>query len=82
MHDLKQLEARIREIAIKLQPDYPNINNANPMEQLYAIESGYEGIEKACHDWAKFGKYLWDGIGMTNDQVSSLWYRVVYGRNK
>jgi hypothetical protein len=41
------LENRIEEIALKIAPDYPNIQNCDSWEKLYAIESSCLGTNAA-----------------------------------
>ena len=47
---LSALEARIHQIAVATQPEYPNIATVPPMGQLWAIGTGIEGIEAANAD--------------------------------
>lgn len=46
------IEQRINELAKKIVPDYPNIENKDAFEQLWAIEQSFEGTELALKDWS------------------------------
>ena len=47
------IENRIKEIALKFCADYPNIENCNTLEQIYAIECTLQGWNTALDDWGK-----------------------------
>jgi len=48
-----KLEERIKEIALNVAPDYPDIEKCDSIEQCWAIEQTFQGILAAnqdCHD--------------------------------
>ena len=56
--ELSALKARIAYIACKHAADYPGIESAEPLEQLYAVSSSLEGTDLAIGDWEKFVDHL------------------------
>lgn len=69
----KAIKRRINEIAVKYCNDYPDIEKANPLEQLYAIEATLQGIDKANQDCHKIIKYFLNKCGMTPEQLVDIW---------
>ena len=52
--------------------DYPNIDNAGPLGQLYALEQSYRGISAACDDLHDVIEKLRIICGMTKEEVANL----------
>lgn len=44
---------RIQTMAREIATDYPNIEECDSIEQLWAIEQAYDGTNKACSDLNK-----------------------------
>ena len=44
---LERVAEKVGEVAVKVAEDYPGVAEAEPMEQLYAIEASYEGCDAA-----------------------------------
>ena len=65
---MSTLEQRIHKIAMKVAPDYPNISECSPNEQLWAIESSYFGIHTAVISWQKYGYILKKEFNITDEQ--------------
>lgn len=60
IEELEKLEKKVRNLAIELCPDYPEIETCAIWECLWAIYSSLKGAEQACQDWADLAK--WKGI--------------------
>lgn len=69
-HDI---EKDIREKAIKIANDYPNIETCSIWECLYAIESSYEGTSLANDDCHKFLRYFKDKLNLDDATYMELW---------
>lgn len=69
---IKLLLEAIKEKAVKIAPEYPNIANCFWREQLYAIESSYEGTCLANDDLHKLIKKLQLKLGMSNEDIITL----------
>ena len=67
-----QLKTRIHKMALTMSPDYPDIEQCKPFEQLYAIEGAYQGTEAANKDLHLLIGMLRDKLGWTNEQVLVL----------
>lgn len=71
-----ELKLKIQTMAEKISPDYPNISKCNSWEQLYAIESTYDGTEeanKSCHD---FITYLLKKLKISDDEGYKHWEKL------
>lgn len=47
---LEHVVSRINEIAIDLCDDYPGVDTCKPLEQLYAIEESFKGVNATNTD--------------------------------
>lgn len=75
-HDVN---ARIKEIALKVAPDYPNIQEVDSFEQLWAIESAYEGCSLANDDCHKLIESLRLKLGWSKEELSDYWKGLIDG---
>lgn len=64
---------RINEIALDHCKDYPDIKNAAPFEQLYAIESVLIGSQQANEDCHKFILFLRNKLNMSAEEAVKEW---------
>ncbi len=69
LSEVAQIYSRINAIAIKIAPDYPNIAGCSTWEQLYAIETSYEGSQLAIGDLHASIKKLGEKFGMSKEQL-------------
>lgn len=72
----KRLSDRLKEIAIKHCSDYPNIEIAHELEQLYALDCALDGIKKACEDWSKFTKEIQRRYNIPENDLTLLWSEI------
>lgn len=68
-----KLEKMVNDLAIKIFPDYPNIDKCNVYEQLMAIASSYEGVSLANEDCHLVIKALMHKLGMITEDLLDLW---------
>lgn len=68
---------RIKEIAIKISPDYPDIANCDDFECLWAIEGSYEGCSKANDDMHVLTKVMAARCGMTILEMVELSQKII-----
>jgi hypothetical protein len=61
----ESLVQRLKEDAIRLCPDYPDVATVGPFEHVWALSTALEGTRLACDDWHEFCK----SIGVTNEQI-------------
>ena len=66
------LDSRIREIAMKIAPDFPDIEKCDVFQQLWAIEQSYEGSELALRDWEDLTKELAKRLGLTHQELAKI----------
>ena len=64
--DMSLIENRIKEIAVKHSGDYPDIENCDPIEQLWAIECSIEGTDLANIGLHKIIVGLGKKLGVTD----------------
>lgn len=57
--------------------DYPNIENVEPLEQLYAMVSSYRGLESAAKDCHTVISRLARMAGLSADQLDQVWQDVM-----
>ena len=74
--ELTKLAVRIREIALKTSQDYPNIDGVDMWEQLYAIETAYEGTNMACNDWSEVMKLVMKRYNIEYDTIKEMFEEV------
>ena len=72
METFKEIVDRIQEIALKIAPDYPGVTTCDTWEQLYAIESSYEGEVLANEDCHKMIRYLKNRLVMSDEEYLSV----------
>lgn len=60
--------SRIKDIAIEFCNDYPGVGTCNPLEQLYAIEESFKGIDAANTDLHQIIMKLRSKLGMTLEE--------------
>lgn len=72
---ITKLWAAIKEKAVKIAPDYPNVANCDPWEHLWAIDSSYEGTSLANDDCHELIDILRQKLGMTKEEVVDLWVK-------
>ena len=48
--DHERVVSMIKEVAVEICGDYPRIDECQPLEQLYAIEESFKGINAANTD--------------------------------
>lgn len=70
---IDRLKEAIKEKAVKIAPDYPNVANCEPWEHLWAIDSSYEGTSLANDDCHELIDILRQKLGMTKEEVVDLW---------
>lgn len=70
--EVAQVYSRINEMAIKIAPDYPNIASCSQWEQLYAIETSYEGSQLAIADLHASIAKLGEKFGMTKEELTDF----------
>lgn len=68
-----ELCKRIRDLAVKIAPDYPGIRSTGPFEQLHAIEMAYGGMKNALSDCNTMISVLMLRNGMSEDEFLVLW---------
>ncbi len=76
LHDTDSILNRISEIAQKVAPEYPKIITADALEQLYSIESAYDGTMAALGDWRRFSDHLGRqlyGDEWTPEKAMEIW---------
>lgn len=66
----------IKQKAIKIAPDYPDIADVNWREQLYAIDSAYEGTCLANEDCHSLIDVLRIKLGMTREELVDFWIKL------
>ncbi len=65
---MKPLPEKISDIAKKYCPDYPHVEFCGSTEQLYAIESTLDGIQKANEDLHAVIEKLRNKLGMSLEE--------------
>lgn len=61
MYELSLIKTKLKELAIEVAPDYPNIQHVtNVWEDIYAIESAIKGLKSANKDLHKCMTYFID----------------------
>ena len=65
---IKHVVSRINEIAIDLCDDYPGVDTCKPLEQLYAIEESFKGVNAANTDLHQIIMKLRGKIGMSLEE--------------
>ena len=73
MNVCSHILAAIKEKAIKIAADYPNITDCDWREQLWAISSSYEGTCMANDDCHKFIELLRQKLNMSKEELIELW---------
>lgn len=68
--------SRLREVAEKIAPDYPGISECSAWEQLYAIETSYEGSRLAIEDLHVSIEKLGEKLGMTKEELADFLIQV------
>lgn len=53
LEDFKDLKQRLRSHAIDIAPDYPDVENADHWQHIWAIASAAQGLKLACDDLRK-----------------------------
>lgn len=71
------LKQRIDEIARKIAPDYPNIENADEFEQLWAIEQSFEGTELALKDWSNLVDELAKRLNYSKEDILKIFQEII-----
>ena len=51
--EYESLTESLRKLAMKVAPDYPNVDVIEPYELIYAIEATFDGITAANNDLHK-----------------------------
>lgn len=70
---LAELRERIREIALKVSPDYPGIQEGlTDYEHLWAIEATEEGANRALEDWQVVVEELMARYQISTEQIVQL----------
>ena len=67
------LKTRIKQVAVALCPDYPNINTVDEIEQFFAIEQVCRGTEDANKDLHKLIDLMRCELGWTKLQTVEFW---------
>lgn len=70
--DIINLKNRVKEIAVKIAPDYPNVEMTTTWDQLYAIETAYEGISLANDDMHYILKTLMERYNIEEEEVLAI----------
>ena len=60
--------SRIEDIAIELCDDYPEVDTCKPLEQLYAIEESFKGVNAANRDLHQIIMKLRGKFGMSLEE--------------
>ena len=63
---------RIREIAVEMCPDYPNVKECPIFECLWAIHESFKVTVEACNDWRKVATKLNGNTPLTVEQWHEL----------
>lgn len=71
--DYAKLCQAIKEKAVQIAPDYPEVGKLSPYEHLYAITSSYEGTDLANKDCHLLIDHLRERLGMTKVELTDLW---------
>lgn len=74
---LSLIEKRIKEIATNFCSEYPNINNCNSYEQLYAIESYLQGITEANNDCHKVINILQEKENLSDADIVEMFEKIM-----
>lgn len=48
--EVERLKNRIKEIAVDCFPEYPNVQNADAFDHLWAIHEGHKGVSATCDE--------------------------------
>jgi hypothetical protein len=67
------VKKRVHEIALKHCSEYPDIENKDIYEQLYAIEASLQGVEKANQECHKMINILSEKAKLSVDEVYEIW---------
>jgi len=70
--ELYQLQTAVKNLAMELAPDYPNIETVGALEQLWAIRTTCEGTKKANEDWQAFGQQVRIRYKLSDKTLQSL----------
>lgn len=70
-------ELTIRNLAIDIAPDYPEIKEVDFMEHVYAIRTTYEGTSLALADAHKVIDHLRIELDMSEQDVYDLWLSIM-----
>jgi len=70
---MKTVEEGLKEAAIEIAPDYPNIETADQIEQLWAIKSTFEGVKAANDDLHKLIDVLRGRLNLSEEDVCEVW---------
>jgi hypothetical protein len=74
---LESVLKSLKEKATDIAPDYPNIAECEPYEQLYAIQASCEGTSTANDARHKVIDVLRQRLGMSKDELLALWKEVM-----
>lgn len=69
---LRGLDERIKEIAVKLCGDYPNIQGCGSFERLWALESSLEGTNQAIEHWVLLVEKLKSKFGISSEIILQI----------
>ena len=76
LNALESILKSIKEKAITIAPDYPNIAESEPWEQLWAIQTSCEGTSAANDDCHKVIAALQRRLGMSREDLLTLWQEI------
>lgn len=73
MTSLPVLQNRITEIALDVAPEYPNIEDVDSIEQLYAIKSTIDGLELALKDCHTLIEEISERENLSKTEILQIW---------
>lgn len=76
----EELANRIKEIALDVAPDYPNVADVAAREHLWAIHEGYKGTKAACGDLHEQIAALQQQLADSQTRLDRI--RVMFPRDK
>jgi len=60
-------------MAIRIAPEYPNVENLNTHEHLHAIQTAYKGLETANKDLHKLIKKIQTKYNISIQEIWEMW---------
>ena len=79
---MESIYKQLKELAIKVASDFPDIETCNWPMHIWAIEQAHLGTKDANEELHAVVNILRERLGLSPDDITEVWMKMLYDKGK